>query len=73
MASRIDDLKLRFDALHKEYEEALSACEAAQQAGLIGVDELQNAERLLEELTKSGTELTDALESALLNHSQSAS
>jgi hypothetical protein len=73
MASRIDDLNLRFDALHKEYEEALSACEAAQQAGLIGVDELQNAERLLEQLTGSAQELIDALESALLSQSQSGS
>lgn len=73
MASRIDDLKLRFDALHKEYEEALSACEAAQQAGRIGVDEFQKAERLLEQLAGSGKELTDALESALLSRSQSAS
>ena len=60
-----DDLKVRFDALLKEYDETIAACRAAQCKGLTGAEEYRRAQTLLREVEMAGKELAAALEGAL--------
>lgn len=56
-----DDLKSRFDALLKEYEEALTACRTAQDNGLTGAVEYGRAKNLLSQVETAGADLAAAL------------
>jgi len=56
-----DDLKVRFDALLKDYEEALTACRTAQDGGLTGAVEYGRAKDLLGQVGTAGADLAAAL------------
>ncbi len=56
-----DDLKVRFDALLKEYDEAVAACQTAQNNGLTGAVEYGRAKDLLSQVETAGADLAAAL------------
>jgi hypothetical protein len=60
-----DDLKVGFDALLKEYNEAIAACQAAQDKGLTGAEEYGRAQALLRQVEVAGGNLAAALARAL--------
>jgi hypothetical protein len=60
-----DDLKVRFDTLLKEYDDAIAACQAAHDKGLTGVEEYERAQALLRQVEVAGGNLATALARAL--------
>lgn len=60
-----DDLKVRFDTLLKDYEEALTACRTAHDNGLTGAVEYGRAKDLLSQVEMAGGDLAAALDRAL--------
>lgn len=56
-----DDLKVRFDTLLKEYNEAIAACRTAQDNGLTGAMEYGRAKDLLSQVETAGADLAAAL------------
>lgn len=65
MTTNPDELKVRFDTLLGEYHEALAACRTAQDQGLTGAKEYEQAQVLLRKVEMAGNDLATALERAL--------